>query len=131
MEQILLAFSDPQDWERLLVARENARDVDGMSALYERYASLDHGGGKLIHVRGAIHRFFAELIVTAQKFEMGVQRAAMVCGDLALTSTQCPNGTVTAEVARRQSDGMWLWVIDPFSIATEATGLAQGDQPRT
>ena len=60
MEQILLAFSDPQDWERLLVARENARDVDGMSALYERYASLDHGGGKLIRGRDAIHRFFAE-----------------------------------------------------------------------
>jgi ketosteroid isomerase-like protein len=121
---------DPQDLERLLVAREKAWDVDGMSALFEPDALLDYGGGKLIHGRDAIHKFFAELIATGQKFEMGVQRAAMVCGDLALTSTQCPNGTVTAEVARRQSDGTWLWVIDQFSIATEATELAHGDTPR-
>jgi hypothetical protein len=39
----------------------------------------------------------------------------MICGNLALTSTQCPNGTITAEVARRQHDGTWLWVVDLFS----------------
>jgi hypothetical protein len=27
------------------------------------------------------------------------------------------DGSVTAEVARRQGDGTWLWVIDQFSIA--------------
>jgi hypothetical protein len=27
------------------------------------------------------------------------------------------DGSVTAEVARRQADGTWLWVIDKFSIA--------------
>jgi hypothetical protein len=49
---------------------------------------------------------------------MGEQRAALLCGDLALTSTLLPDGTVTAEVARRQSDGTWLWVIDQFSISS-------------
>ena len=29
-----------------------------------------------------------------------------------------PDGTVTAEIARRQSDGTWLWVIDQFSISS-------------
>jgi hypothetical protein len=38
-------------------------------------------------------------------------------GDLALTSTRLPDGSVTAEIARRQGDGTWLWVIDQFSIA--------------
>ncbi|TKD48601.1 MAG: hypothetical protein E5W98_00035 [Mesorhizobium sp.] len=33
------------------------------------------------------------------------------------TSTRLPDGTVTAEVARRQGDGTWLWVIDRFSVA--------------
>ena len=38
----------------------------------------------------------------------------MISGDLALTATRLPDGAVTAEVARRQADGTWLWVIDKF-----------------
>jgi len=41
----------------------------------------------------------------------------LICGDLAITSTRLPDGTVTAEVARRQTDGTWRWVIDRFSIS--------------
>jgi hypothetical protein len=41
----------------------------------------------------------------------------VISGDLALTSTRLPDGTVTAGVARRQADGTWLWVIDKFSNA--------------
>ena len=110
---------DPQDLERLLVSRQHAGDVDGMAALYEREALLDSGGAQLIYGREAIRKLFAELGGTGRKFQMGEQRPAMVCGDLALTSTRLPDGTVTAEVARRQNDGTWLWVIDQFSIATE------------
>jgi hypothetical protein len=32
--------------------------------------------------------------------------------DLALTSTRLPGGGATVEVARRQPDGSWRWVID-------------------
>jgi ketosteroid isomerase-like protein len=120
--------NNPNELERLLVSRENAGDVDGMVALYEPHALLDCGGGQLMHGRDAIHKFFAELVEAGRKFEMGEQRAAMVCGDLALTSTRCLNGTVTAEVARRQSDGTWLWVIDQFSISSETTSPARGDR---
>jgi hypothetical protein len=35
--------------------------------------------------------------------------------DLALTSTRFTGG-VTAEVARRQPDGTWLWVIDQPNV---------------
>jgi len=85
----------------------------------------------LIYGRDAIHAFFTELVARGRKFEMGQQQAAIVCGDLALTSTRCPNGSVTAEVARRQSDGTWLWVIDQFSIATQVIGPSHRDTPRT
>jgi len=108
---------DPQDLERLLVSRERAGDVDGMVALYEPHAVLDHGGGQLAVGREAIRAFYAGVVAAGRKFEFGDQRAAIVSGDLALTSTRLPDGTVTAEVARRQSDGTWLWVIDRFSIA--------------
>jgi len=88
-----------------------------MAALFEPHALLDNGEGRLVHGREAIRTFFDELVASGRKFEMGEQQPAMVCGDLALTSTRCRNGTVTAEVARRQSDGTWLWVIDRFEIA--------------
>jgi hypothetical protein len=112
---------DPQDLERLLVSRENVGDVDGMAALYEPLALLACDGGLLTYGREAIRTFYGELVATGRKFELGEQRAAMVCGDLALTSTRLRDGTVTAEIARRQSDGTWLWVIDQFSISSEAT----------
>ena len=111
---------DPQELERLLVSRESAGDLDGMAALYEPEAVLDCGWGQLLRGREAIRKVFAELVATGIKFEMGEQQPALICGDLALTSTRCPNGSVTAEVARRQSDGTWLWVIDQFEIASEA-----------
>jgi hypothetical protein len=49
--------------------------------------------------------------------EFGEQRPALICGDLALTSTRSRDGTVTSEVARRQKDGTWLWVIDRYSVS--------------
>jgi hypothetical protein len=108
---------DPQDLERLLVLRQRAGDVDGMAALYEPQAVLDCGGGRLLLGREAIRAFYAEQVATGRKFVFGDQRPAIISGDLALTSTRSTDGSVTAEVARRQSDGTWLWVIDQFAIA--------------
>lgn len=108
---------DPQDLERLLVSREVAGDVDGMVALYEPGAVLDCGQGRLIVGREAIRAFYAKLVALGRKFDFGDQRPAIISGDVALTSTRVPDGSVTAEVARRQGDGTWLWVIDQFSIA--------------
>jgi ketosteroid isomerase-like protein len=87
-----------------------------MAALYEPDAILDSGGGQKIVGREAIRAFYAALVATGRKFDFGQQRPAVISGDLALTSTHGPDSTVTAEVARRQSDGTWLWVIDLFSI---------------
>jgi ketosteroid isomerase-like protein len=107
---------DPQELERLLVSRERAGDVDGMAALYEAHAVLDSGAGRLVQGREAIREFFAGLVAMEKKFDFGDQRPAIVSGDLALTSTRSRDGSVTAEVARRQGDGTWLWVIDLFSV---------------
>lgn len=108
---------DPQDLERLLVSRQRAGDVDGMVALYEADAVVDCGGGQLVPGREAIRAYFAGVVAAGRKFAFGDQRPAVVSGDLALTSTRLPDGSATAEVARRQGDGNWLWVIDKFSNA--------------
>jgi ketosteroid isomerase-like protein len=111
---------NPQDLERLLVARQWAGDVDAMVALYEADAVIDSSDGRLIEGRQAIRKYFAEYNASGRKFLSGVQRPALIAGDLALTSTRLADGTVTGEVARRQPDGTWLWVLDRFSMAREA-----------
>ena len=107
---------DPQDLERLLVSRQREGDVDGMLALFEPHAVIDSSNGGLTTGRDAIRAFYVELVATGRKFELGVQRPALVSGDLALTSTHLPDGSVTSEVARRQHDGTWLWVVDKYSV---------------
>ena len=114
--------NDPQDLERLLVARENAGDAAGMTALFEQDAVVDIGGGTFLRGKDAIHEFFIGLVATGygpekRHFELGEQRPALICGDLALTSTRSRDGSVTSEVARRQADGTWLWVIDRYSVS--------------
>ncbi|MHA1544016.1 MAG: YybH family protein, partial [Alphaproteobacteria bacterium] len=109
--------------ERLLISRLREGDVDGIvdlyetgAILYETGAILDDGSGSLAIGKSAIRKVFMDLLATGQKFELGTQQEAIVCGDLALTSTRLSDGNVTAEIARRQSDGTWLWVIDRFSV---------------
>ena len=86
-------------------------------ALYEPQAVVDCGEGRLLRGTDAIRACLAGVVATGRKFAVGEQRPAVISGELALTSTRLPDGTVTAEVARRQADGTWLWVIDKFSNA--------------
>src|SRR5688500_17638473 len=102
---------DPQDLERLLIQRQHAGDVDGMIALFEADAVIDCGGGRFVRGHAAIRAFYVETCASGRKFAVGEQRPALICGDLALTSTRLPDGDITSEVARRQPDGSWLWVI--------------------
>lgn len=110
---------DPQELERLLIERQHAGDLDGMVALFEPQAVVDCGHGHLLHGHGEIRRYFVEVIASGRKFACGEQQPALICGDLALTSTRLPDGSVTAEVARLQNDGTWLWAIDRYAIAIE------------
>jgi ketosteroid isomerase-like protein len=112
---------DPQDLERQLVIRENAGDVDGMTALFAPDAVIELNDGRLVRGTSAIHAFFTELQKTGlgpegRRFKLGKQRPALICGDLALTSTHSLDGDITTEVARRQADGTWLWVLDRWSV---------------
>jgi len=109
---------DPDDLPRFLLARANAGDVDGLVALYEPDAVLAGAEGDEMVGHEAIRDFFTTLLADRPRFAPGDQRPALRHDDLALTSTRLANGTVTAEIARRQPDGTWLWVIDQPAIAT-------------
>ena len=108
--------NDPLDLERLLVERQRVGDIEGMLALFEPNAILDTGDGPLIQGAPAIRTLFEAFIASGEKMTLGIQSPAVVNGDLALTSTKISDGSITAEVARRQCDGTWLWVIDKYSV---------------
>jgi ketosteroid isomerase-like protein len=104
----------PEDLGRLFVQRANAGDVEGLVALYEPDAVLAFPLGKVTAGRDAIRREYERLLAGRTTLD-GESQPALRFGDLALTSTRFSGGA-TAEVARRQPDGTWLWVIDQPSI---------------
>jgi ketosteroid isomerase-like protein len=104
----------PEDLDRFFTERANAGDVDGVVALYEPEAVLAFPAGQLTIGTESIRKVYAELLAGARRFE-GEIRPAIRNGDVAITSTTRA-GNATVEVAHRQPDGTWLWMIDQPSV---------------
>ncbi len=111
--------NEPDELARLFLERANQGDVEGLVALYEPEAVLALPNGHIASGRQEIRKFYSTLLTSRPHFQPGTQRPALRCGGLALTSSCLTNGTVTAEVARQQADGSWLWVVDQPAIASE------------
>jgi ketosteroid isomerase-like protein len=107
----------PEDLARFFLLRANAGDIEGLVALYEPEAVLAVSDSQVAIGTEAIRDFYSKLLSDRPKFESGQQRPALRNGDLALTSSRLANGTITAEIARRQSDGSWRWAVDQPMIA--------------
>lgn len=105
----------PEDLGRFFVARANAGDVDGLVALYSGDAVLAFPSGQVAAGAQAIREVYTGLLADRPRFVAGRRTPPLQVGDLALTSTRIPGGA-TAEVARRQPDGSWLWVIDQPNV---------------
>jgi len=110
---------DPNDLEKFFVERANAGDVEGLVALYEPNAIVAYGDGEVAIGLNQIREFFVKFLANRPQLDPSVQAEALCSGDLALTSSHLSNGDITAEVARRQSDGSWLWVVDQFALGNE------------
>jgi ketosteroid isomerase-like protein len=118
----------PEDLDRLFLERANAGDVDGVVALYELDAVLAVAPGRLAIGAQAIRLFYTELLAGPPRF-IGVIRPAISNGDTAITSTPRA-GNATVEVARRQPDGTWLWMIDQPNVLERGSAAAgSGDGP--
>jgi len=111
--------TEPNDLERFFVERANAGDVEGLVALYESNAILAYGNGEVANGLDEIREFLVRFLADRPQLDPGIQAAALRSGDLALTSSRLSNGDLTAEVARRQADGSWLWVVDQFALGGE------------
>ena len=106
----------PNDLERFFVERANAGDVEGIVALYESNAILSCGDGEVVVGLDQIRKFFIDFLAIRPQFTPSAQAPALCSGDLALTSSRLDNGDITAEIARRQPDGNWLWAVDQFAL---------------
>jgi ketosteroid isomerase-like protein len=106
---------EPEDLDRFFVERASAGDVEGVVALYEPDAVLAFPPGELANGTDAIRAVYARLLASPPQFGGGTIRPAIRAGNLALTITNRP-GNATAEVARRQPDGTWRWLIDQPTV---------------
>lgn len=114
---------NPNDLEKFFVERANAGDVEGLVALYEPDAILAVGGDRTVVGQEQIRKFFVDYLASQPQLSASLQAPALCSGDLALTSSRHSNGDVSAEIARRQPDGSWLWVVDRFALdVTAETG---------
>ncbi len=110
----------PNDLEKFFVERTNAGDIEGLVALYEPNAIVAYGDGKVANGLDEIREFFIQFLANRPQLDPSIQAEPLCSGDLALTSSRLSNGDITAEVARRQPDGCWLWVVDQFALGNEA-----------
>jgi uncharacterized protein (TIGR02246 family) len=108
----------------------NNQDLDGLVALYAPDATMVLPDGSTVTGTEAIREQWAGLL--AMKGRMALRsRYAIESGDLAILSNEWTFtagdqtvGATTAEVARRQADGGWLYVIDHPYAGLEPEELA-------
>ena len=108
--------TEPEDLGEYFLQRANAGDVEGLVALYEPGAVLAFPPGRLAAGHEEIRQVYAELLAGRPRFASAGQQPVIRNGGLALTSTRLPGGGATVEVARRQPDGTWRWVIDQPAV---------------
>ncbi|MRI56360.1 nuclear transport factor 2 family protein [Methylobacterium sp. DB1607] len=106
---------EPEDLARLFHERANAGDAEGLVALYEPQAVV--AAGDIVATgHDEIRRFYTDLLARKSDFPEPETLPAIRNGDLALTFARLPNGALSVESARRQSDGTWRWAIDQLKI---------------
>ena len=102
----------------------NARDVDALVALYADDACLVQTDGSVAKGHGEIRRVWEEFVALDGRISMATQYAVET-GDTALlsnswrfTSADLEFNASSAEVAVRDGDGRWRYLIDnPFGGA--------------
>jgi uncharacterized protein (TIGR02246 family) len=119
-----MAPTEPEQIHRMFEDAFNAGDLDALVALYEPEAALVPQPGAVAEGTEAIRealRWFLDRrgrITLDTKLVLRVGDVAYLANRWSLTGGTMPDGSpaelgaTTAEVARRQPDGSWLYTID-------------------
>jgi uncharacterized protein (TIGR02246 family) len=118
-----MAVMQPGEMNAAFADAVSSGDVERVLALYEPDALLAPGPGERARGLGEIRAALVELLALGGRMEsrnvwcMEVGDLALLQGEWQLVGT-APDGSPvelssrTAEVARRQPDGTWLYVLD-------------------
>ena len=119
---------DPVSVHAAVESAFNDGDVDALVGLYEPDARMVRDDGTAAVGLDEIRAVWADLVALGGRVRI-VTRYAVESGDIALLSNEWTlelegnpvASAVTAEVARRQDDGTWRYVIDnPFAAGAPA-----------
>jgi uncharacterized protein (TIGR02246 family) len=124
-----MSVHHPEEIHGAFTTAFNAGDLDALMALYEPEASVVPAPGEVVTgtaaIRSALAGFLAlkgQMVITTSRV-VAAEDVALLHGSWTLTGTD-PDGKAiemggrNTEVARRQTDGTWLFAIDnPFSDA--------------
>jgi uncharacterized protein (TIGR02246 family) len=113
-----------EDIHSLVEDAFNAGDTDALVALYEEDAAMATPDGTFVNGRHAIREQRSGFVALGGNIQM-TTHYAVIAGDTALLSNDwhftgagMELSSRTAEVARRQPDGTWKYVIDhPYAAA--------------
>ena len=118
---------NPVELDQLFGEALNSGNLDGLLALYEPDASFNPEPGQEIHGKEAIQQALEGFLAMNPNITLNTKVLAQTA-DLALCTANWrltgtgPDGPVelngqSVEVARKQSDGSWLFTIDnPFGL---------------
>jgi uncharacterized protein (TIGR02246 family) len=118
----------PEELDVLFANAINAGDIEVVIKLYEPGACLMPEPGEVASGTGAIRQALGGFLAMKPRIKLDVKKLAEA-GDLALTTAKRVREGIgadgkpvriegqSAEVARRQPDGTWLFVIDnPYGL---------------
>lgn len=115
----------PEDICRLFQQAMAEGDVEAVLRVYDPEAVFANQTGEVTQDRQDLRAVLAPLAAMKARFDYQIKQVVQTDG-IALMHTQWdvsgpqPMNTYAIEVARRQPDGSWRWLIgDPFTIGRE------------
>jgi ketosteroid isomerase-like protein len=116
----------PEEICRLFRQHVAEGDLDSVLSIYDPEAVFLSQAREVTKDRDALRRELAPLVASKARFQFTFKQIVQA-GDIALMHTEWtvagpqPMRTYAIEVARRQPDGSWRWLIgDPFTVGREA-----------
>lgn len=117
-----MSASSPEEICRLFKEYMAAGDIESVLSLYDRGAVFLNQAGEMKKGREGLREELAPLAAARAAFDYRIKRV-IEAGDIALMHTEWEvraerqMSVHAIEVARRQADGGWCWLIgDPFTV---------------
>jgi ketosteroid isomerase-like protein len=117
--------NSPEEICRLFQHYMAEGDIDGVLSVYDPEAVFLNQAGEATKDRRGLRQELAPLAALKARFEFTIKRVIQA-GDIALMHTEwkvsAPQQMMVyaIEVARRQPDGTWCWLIgDPYTVGSE------------